>query len=59
MVTVEVEISADVGLFSVDFGGQCRLFLITGISREGIVLTDNVSVVNWMEGFKLLRWLRK
>jgi hypothetical protein len=32
-------------------------FLMTRASRKGIALSDSVSIVNWMEGLKLLKWL--
>jgi hypothetical protein len=57
MVRVEVEISASVDRFPVDFGDQCRLFPDGQNIKKGN-RTDCISIVNWI-GFKLLRWLRK
>jgi hypothetical protein len=59
MVRVEAEISASVGGFPVDFGGQCRLFLMTRIYRKGLALSGSISIVKWIENLKILRWLRK
>jgi hypothetical protein len=56
MVRVEVDVSASAGGFSVDFGDP---FLMTRTSRTAIALSDSISMVNWMDGLKLLRWLRK
>jgi hypothetical protein len=56
MVRFQVEISAIVGGFTVDSGGQCLLF---PDDQNIKVISLSISVVNWMEGPKLLRWLRK
>jgi C1A family cysteine protease len=56
MVRFEVEISASVGGFSVNFGGQCHAFLDDHDFQKR---NHAVSIVNWREGLKLLRWLRK
>jgi hypothetical protein len=50
IVEFEVELSASVGGFSVNFCG-----LMTRTSRKGITLSDSVSIVNFMEGLKLVR----
>jgi hypothetical protein len=34
-------------------------FLMARPSRKAIALSDSVSMVKWMDGLKLLRWLRK
>jgi hypothetical protein len=54
MLRIEVEILASMGGFFINFGG-----LMTITSRKGIALSDSLSLVNWMEDLKLLRWLRK
>jgi hypothetical protein len=59
MVKSEVEISASVGGFPVDFGGQCHLLPVDQNIRKGITLSDSISIMNCMEGLKLLRLLRK
>jgi hypothetical protein len=48
MVRVEVEILASV-----------VSFLTARTSRNGNGLSDSISIVDWMDGLKLLRWLRK
>jgi hypothetical protein len=58
MVRFEAEISASVGEFPVDFGGQSHLFPDDQNIQKGNC-TDSISIVNWMEGLKLLRWLKK
>jgi hypothetical protein len=59
MVRFEVEIPVSVGAFAVHFGGQCHLFPDDQNTQKWIDLSDSISIVNWMEGLKLLRWLRK
>jgi hypothetical protein len=59
IVRSEVEISASVGVFSINLSGQCRPFPDDQNIQKGIALSDSISIVNWMEGLKLLRWLRK
>jgi hypothetical protein len=51
VVRFEVEILANVGGCRVDFCGQNI--------QKGITLSDLISIVNWMEGLTLLKWLRK
>jgi hypothetical protein len=58
MAITEVEIMASVGGFSVDFGGQCCL-LPDDQNIQERNHTNSISMVNWMAGLKLLRWLRK
>jgi hypothetical protein len=57
MVRIQDEISASVGGFSVDLSGQYRICLDGQNIQD--TLPGFVSVLNWMEGLKLLRWLRK
>jgi Pyruvate/2-oxoacid:ferredoxin oxidoreductase delta subunit len=59
MVRVEVEISESVHGFPVDLCGQCRLFCDDQNIQKGNQLSRCISVVNCMEGLKLLGWLRK
>jgi hypothetical protein len=33
--------------------------LMTKTSRKVIAVSDSISIENWMEGLKLLKWLRK
>jgi hypothetical protein len=54
MVRTEVDISASAGGFSVGVGGSIVFFLMYTTSR----LSVSVSIMNWMEGLKLLSWLR-
>jgi hypothetical protein len=58
MVRVQVEVSASVGGFPVDFGGQGRLFPDNQNIKKGD-RTVYVAVVKWMDSIKLLLWLRK
>jgi hypothetical protein len=55
MVRTEIFILASAGRFSVDFDGQCHFFPDDQNMQEGITLSDFISIVNWMEGLKLLR----
>jgi hypothetical protein len=55
MVGFEVEILVSVGGFPVYFGGQCLLFPDDQNIQKGIALSESISIVNWMEGLKLLR----
>jgi hypothetical protein len=58
MATIEVQVSTSVDVFSADFGGQCHLFPDDqNIHKRKH--TDSVSKANWIEGLKLLRWLRE
>jgi hypothetical protein len=59
MIRFEVEISANVGGLYVNCSGQCHPFPDDLNIQKGITLSDSVYIVNWMEGLKLLRWLRK
>lgn len=56
-VVFDVEISADVGALSVNFYSQYHLFLMVWTSRKGMTFSDSVSIVNWIEVFRFLRWL--
>jgi hypothetical protein len=55
MVRVKVQLSISVRGFFADCGGRCRLFPDEQTSRKTIALSDSISVVNWMDGLKLLR----
>jgi hypothetical protein len=58
MVRFQVEISASVGGFPVDFVGQCCLFPDDQSFKKAIALSASISIVKWMDGLELLRWLR-
>jgi hypothetical protein len=58
MVRIEDEISACVDGLPVNFRGQCPFPDDENIQKR-TALSDSISIVNWMEGLKLLRWLRK
>jgi hypothetical protein len=53
-----VEISGGVGGVSVYSGGQCNVFPDDWNIKE-MNLSDSISIMNWMENLKLLKWLRK
>jgi hypothetical protein len=57
MIRTEVEILASVGGYSVDFGGQRHLIPDDQNIQKRTALFDSISIVNWMEGLKQLRWL--
>jgi hypothetical protein len=59
MVRFEFDISASVGGFPVDLVANVNSSLMTRISRKAIALPVSVSMVNWMDGLELLRWMRK
>jgi hypothetical protein len=59
IVVFEVETSMDWIRFPVNLGGSVVSSLMTRISSKGIELSDSVSIVNWMVGLKVLRWLRE
>jgi hypothetical protein len=59
VVRIEINISASVGGFPINLRGQSRPFFITRTSRKEIVPSDSISIVNWMDGLRLLRWVRK
>jgi hypothetical protein len=54
MVRVEVVILASVGVF----GRQFRPSPDDHNVQKRNALSDSISIVNWMEGLKLLKWLR-
>jgi hypothetical protein len=54
MARFEVEILVSVGVFPVYFGGHCLLFPDDRNIQKGVTLSNSVSMVNWMEGLKLL-----
>jgi hypothetical protein len=60
MVRFEAEISASVGGFSINFHDLCHPFPDDqNIQKRNHTACDVISIVNWMEGLKLLRWPRE
>jgi hypothetical protein len=60
VVRIEVKISASVGgVFLWIFVVRAVPFLVTRTSRKGNAPSDSISIVNWMDDLKLLRWVRK
>jgi hypothetical protein len=55
----EVEVAACMSGLPVDLGGHCLPILDNQYIQKGNAPSDSISIVNWMEGLRLLRWLRK
>ena len=58
MILLEMGITVDVLGFSVDLLSSGDRFLMTNISKNRRALSVSTSMVNLMEGLRLLMWLK-